>query len=253
MKTLKSPLLSSFSEITHAFTSRHGGLSKAPFHSNNLAFHVGDLKTDVIQNHQKTAKSLGYEYQNLIHMRQIHSDKITIVDSKRHHFENPPECDALITNQTATPLMVMTADCTPVLLYDPIQKVIAVAHAGRAGALKSIVTKTIKKMSASYDSDIENILVALGPSIGVCCYEVGTEIAQETDILGYGFAVEHRAGSYFLDVNAIILHQLKTLGLKEVQINNLSVCNACHNSTYFSYRADQKETGRFGGILMINP
>ena len=122
-------------------------------------------------------------------MRQIHSDKIIIVDPAQHNFENPPECDALITDKINIPLMVMVADCTPVLFFDPIKKVIAVAHAGRAGALKQIVPKTINKMSITYGTLAKNVLVVLGPSIGACCYEVGESIAKEVSELGYTLAV----------------------------------------------------------------
>ena len=233
------------------FTTRIGGHSQLPFDSLNLAFHVNDNSDDVITNHQEIAKSLGYSHQRLVHMRQIHSDKVVIVEPDIHYFENPPECDALITNLPNIPLMVMTADCTPVLFYDPIQHVIAVAHAGRAGALKGIVPKTISKMSDYFASDINDILVVLGPSIGVCCYEVGEKIANEVIEKGYKNAIVHKDAHYFLEVNTIIHQQLQVLGLAPEQIEDLSICNACQNETFFSYRADKQKTGRFAGVLML--
>ncbi|WP_294896272.1 laccase domain-containing protein, partial [Sulfuricurvum sp. RIFOXYD12_FULL_44_77] len=134
MKTVSPALLASFSAITAAFTSRHGGISKAPYTDANLAFHVGDNPEDVVKNHDLLADKLGFNRHSLIHMRQIHSDRIVIVDETLT-FDAPPECDALITNRTNTPLMVMSADCTGVLLYDPIQQAIGAVHAGRSGAL----------------------------------------------------------------------------------------------------------------------
>ena len=245
------PALLDQQKVTSLFTTRLGGHSQAPFDSLNLAFHVSDNSNDVITNHQETAKSLDYSYQRLVHMRQIHSDKIVIVESDIHNFENPPECDALITNQPEIPLMVMTADCTPVLFYDHVKQVIAVAHAGRAGALKGIVPKTIQKMCNEFDCHIKNITVVLGPSIGACCYEVGEKIAKEVTQSGYALAVVFENGKYSLDVNTIIHHQLKKLEIDTKQIEDLSICNACQNETYFSYRADKQKTGRFAGIIML--
>jgi hypothetical protein len=237
--------------VLSLFTTRFGGQSQAPYHSLNLAFHVDDNVINVLKNHQRLAKDLEYNYQKLVHMHQIHSDKIVIVEPKVHNFENPPECDALITNKAGIPLMVMTADCTPVLFYDPKQKIIAVAHAGRAGALKGIVPKTILKMSDHFGSDINDVLVVLGPSIGVCCYEVGKKIANEVIEKGYANAIVHKDTHYFLEVNTIIHQQLQVLGLAPEQIEDLSICNACQNETFFSYRADKQKTGRFAGVLML--
>ena len=252
MKTVNSDLLGKFTQITHVFTTREGGVSKSPYLSNNLAFHVEDHKDDVITNHQNMAQHLDYDYKKLVHMRQIHSDKILIVKPTIHNFENPPECDALITNQPNIPLMVMTADCTPVLIFDSKQKVIAVAHAGRAGALKGIVPKTVNRMREVFGSELTDIQVVLGPSIGACCYEVGEKIAQEVTDKGYGLSVVYEKGQYSLDVNAIIIKQLQALGLPKENFENIGICNACHNKTYFSYRADKQITGRIAGILMLH-
>ena len=252
MKFIKSELLTPCKEITHLFTTREGGVSKAPFNSNNLAFHVGDNSEDVLQNHLKLAQKIGYQHSDLVHMRQIHSDKIIIVDPDIHNFDNPPECDALITNLVNVPLMVMTADCTPVLFFDSVKKVIAVAHAGRAGALKGIVPKTIKKMCNNFGSNIEDITVVLGPSIHSCCYEVGEKIAKEITKDGYGLAIVYKNEQYSLDVNTIIHTQLKESGLPLKNIEDLKICNACENSDYFSYRADNQKTGRIAGVLMLN-
>ncbi len=251
MQAVKASLFMSAVKLTHCFTTRLGGSSQAPYNTNNLAFHVEDNPEVVMRNHMALAKDKGYTYQNLVHMKQIHSDKIVIVDPKIHNFKNPPECDALITNQTGIPLMVMVADCTPVLFYDPSQNVIAVAHAGRAGAIQGIVPKTITKMHTVFGSRIEDILIVLGPSIGVCCYAVGEKIAQEMTKDGFGLAIVYKKGQYYLDVNAIIKQQLQELGIKDEKVEDLSICNACEHSTFFSYRADKQKTGRFAGIIML--
>ncbi len=247
----KSTLLNTYSEIEHNFTTRDGGISKSPFNSNNLAFHVGDKSDDVLKNHQTLAEQMGYDYRDLVHMQQIHSDIITIVEPAIHNFENPPECDALVTDQPNIPLMVMVADCTPVLFFDPIKNVIAVAHAGRAGAIKGIVPKTITKMCSNFGSKVENIEIVLGPSIGGCCYEVGAKIAEEVNADGYGFAVIEKNGSHYLEVNAIIHRQLKETGIRKEKIEDLNICNACENRDYFSYRADDQKTGRIAGVIML--
>lgn len=251
MQHPNSRLLQNNPRIIHTFTIRQGGVSKPPYGSNNLAFHVGDNPDDVVKNHQKLAEEMGYDLNKLVHMRQIHSDKIVIVDPAIHDFDHPPECDALITNEPALPLMVMTADCTPVLLFDPVKNVIAVAHAGRAGAVKEIVPKTIQKMCKKFGSIIDDILVTLGPSIGGCCYEVGKKIGKEVLDSDYAFAVLQKDGSYFLEVNAIIHRQLEGIGIPKRHIDDVNICNACENETYFSYRADQQKTGRIAGVLML--
>ncbi len=123
MKLLKSNLLEPYSNLTHAFSTRHGGISKTPYKSNNLAFHVGDNENDVLKNHQLLAKELEYDYTKLVHMQQIHSDIIHIV-SEKDDFFNPPKCDVLITNKKNIPIMIMSADCTPIVIYDPLLHVI---------------------------------------------------------------------------------------------------------------------------------
>jgi YfiH family protein len=251
MQSITSALLSPYRQIVHTFTTRHGGVSKPPFDTNNLAFHVGDDAEDVIKNHRLLAQKLGYDLSRLVHMRQIHSDKIVIVDPARDNFDNPPECDALITDKPGVPLMVMTADCTPVLLFDPVQNVIAVAHAGRAGALKKIVPKTIEQMQHSFACRRRDILVVLGPSIHSCCYEVGEALAQEATDAGYGYAVVTKEGRFYLEVNAIIKRQLKEAGIAKEQIEDLETCNACEHKAFFSYRADRQKTGRIAGVLML--
>ncbi|MEA2090905.1 MAG: laccase domain-containing protein, partial [Campylobacterota bacterium] len=123
MKIYQSKLLNNFSNLTHAFTTRESG---------NLAFHVDDNPKNVQRNHELLASKLNYEKRRLVHMKQIHSDIVHLVDAN-DNFGNPPTCDALITDKKNIPIMVMVADCSPILFYNDKQKVIAVAHAGRQG------------------------------------------------------------------------------------------------------------------------
>lgn len=248
MKTVSSTLLSSHPSITACFTTRHGGISKFPYTSANLAFHVGDDPDDVVKNHNLLSAKLGYNRQTLIHMRQIHSNRIVVVD-KRLDFDTPPECDALITNQRNIPLMVMSADCTGILLYDPIQKSIGVVHAGRAGALNAILPKTIEAMNTEFGSQKKDLHVVLGPSIGGCCYEINESIALECEVKGYDLALRRENKKVFLDVNMILLEQLKALNIENVEV--IEHCTSCKCAEYFSYRADAQRTGRIAGVIIL--
>lgn len=248
MKTVSPTLLASFSTITAAFTSRHGGISKAPYTDANLAFHVGDNPEDVVKNHDLLADKLGFNRHSLIHMRQIHSDRIVLVDETLN-FDTPPECDALITNCTDTPLMVMSADCTGILIYDPIQKAIGAVHAGRSGALNAILPKTVEAMHQTFGSHKEDLHIVLGPSIGGCCYEINETIASECEEKGYSCALRREDKKLFLDVNTILLMQLKRLEIEKVEV--IQECTSCHHDRYFSYRADQQHTGRIAGVIIL--
>jgi hypothetical protein len=181
-------------------------------------------------------------------MRQIHSDRITIID-KTYNFDTPPECDALITDQPNIPLMVMSADCTPILLYDPVHKVIGAVHAGRAGALNEIVPKTIQIMMKNFGSSPNEIHAVLGPCIRGCCYEINSAIAEETASKGYPEALRYENEKIFLDVNTILIEQLNRLGVKSIEV--IDACTSCQNELYFSYRADQQHTGRIAGVIIL--
>lgn len=250
MKNITPALLSPFTDVIAVFTTRHGGISKAPYESANLAFHVGDNPHDVVANHDLLAHTLGYNRNRLIHMRQIHSDQIVIVDETLD-FDTPPECDALITNRPGTPLMVMSADCTPILIYDPIHRAIGAVHAGRAGALNAILSKTIEAMDKAFGCDQSDLHIVMGPSIGGCCYEVNETIALECAALGYESALQRGEEKVFLDVSTILLQQLKGMNIPSQQIEVMEECTSCKNNEYFSYRADKQHTGRIAGVIIL--
>ncbi|MCF6330947.1 MAG: peptidoglycan editing factor PgeF [Sulfurimonas sp.] len=249
MQIFHSNLLDSFSDITHAFTTKDGGVSGLNYNSLNLAFHVQDDAKDVESNHTLLADTLGYQKASLVYMKQIHSNIVHIVE-KNDNFKNPPTCDALITNKIDTPLMVMVADCSPILFYDKKQKVIAVAHAGRAGAFKNIVKNTLDTMSSKFNSVCENIYISIGANIKVCCYEVGIEIYKEVKKLDLDYGVDIKKEKYYLNINKILLKQLLACGIKKQNIDISQECTSCNTDKYYSYR-DQKRTGRFCGVIML--
>ena len=249
MQIIQSNLLNRFKNINAIFTTKGGGFSKVPYNSLNLAFHVADRAEDVERNHQLLAQELKYDKNSLIHMKQIHSSIVHIVTDD-DNFTNPQSCDALITNKRNIPLMVMVADCSPILFYDSVNDVIAVAHAGREGTFKNIVKNVIDSMIHNFNSNTKNINVAIGASIKECCYEVGSEIFDEAKELNLDYALEKKRDSYYLDVSKILESQLLECGVKKEKIEISKECSCCLNNKYFSYRADGV-TGRFCGLLVL--
>ena len=252
MTLLSLSLLSQYLHISAHFTTRHGGTSQPPYGTLNLAFHVEDKEEDVIENHRLLGEKLDYDYHDLIHMRQIHSNIVTIVDSSMN-FTAPPQCDALITNRVNVPLMVMSADCTPILIYDPTHHAVGAVHAGRAGALNRILPLTLEAMQKNYNTALSDIQIVFGPSIQGCCYEINETIAHEVKEKGYEKALIQAKVKVSLDVNAILHMQLKELGIASEQIESINQCTACNSHNFFSYRADAQHTGRIAGVIFLRP
>ena len=208
----------------------------------NLAFHVEDNEINVIKNRKNLALKLGYNYEDLVYMNQIHSANIIVVD------ENSPKlvdnCDSIITRSKNLPLMVMVADCIPILMFDDKQGIIAAIHAGRNSTFLEISKKTAEIFIEKFSSNPEDIRVILGASIQKCCYEVSDELSK---IVENSFGKEFVENNY-IDLQGINKKQLNDLGIKNIEISN--ICTKCGDKSYFSYRKDKK-TGRFAGIIIL--
>lgn len=227
------------------FSTRQNGFSQKPFESLNIAFHVGDKEEDVLKNHQQIKKHFP-NHKNISYMKQIHSNIICEIGS----LKDIPECDALITSEKGEILMTMVADCVPILIHDKKNNIIAAVHAGRAGAFENIVTETISQMKKTHETHVHDIYVAIGPHIHSCCYEVGSEILKEAEVLGLEEYIKNKNNSFYLDLKSLILSQLKSLDIKDAQIEIIDECTACHVDRYFSYRKEG-QTGRFCGVIML--
>ena len=219
--------------VFYTFTDENDG---------NLAFHVEDNEINVIKNRKNLALKLGYNYEDLVYMNQIHSSNIIVVD------ENSPKlvdnCDSIITRSKNLPLMVMVADCIPILMFDDKQGVVAAIHAGRNSTFLEIAKKTAEVFIEKFSSNPEDINVVFGASIQKCCYEVSEDLSK---IVENSFGKEFVENNY-IDLQGINKKQLNDLGIKNIEISN--ICTKCGDKPYFSYRKDKK-TGRFAGIIIL--
>ena len=230
-------------QIRHAFSSRSGGVSEPPYNSLNVAYHVGDRPADIMTNHKLLANAVGYDFKKLVFMNQIHSNEVVIIDEESFEV---PSCDALVTDLPNTPLMVMSADCAPLLMADGTRGVIAAIHTGRVGAFGNIVTNVIRTMQEHYGCEPDNIEVAAGPRICASCYEVSQKEIDEAVGLGYSFACNQR----HLDIDAVLKHQLLECGIQEEHIDFLPYCTKCASDEFFSYRAEGV-TGRNASVIVL--
>lgn len=207
----------------------------------NLAYHVNDIKENVDKNREAVALKMNYKNEDLVYMNQVHGNSVQIVDENSPKFID--NCDGLITKTKGLPLMVMVADCIPILFFDEMQGVIAAVHAGRNSTFLKIAQITANKMMSELGCNANNIKVIMGPSIHTCCYEVSEELAK---------IVKTSFGEKFCKGRNIDLHGINVKLLEEVGIRNIrisEVCTKCSTEPFFSYRKDTK-TGRFAGIIV---
>jgi hypothetical protein len=272
-------------------------VSRGPSAGLNLGFTKGEERVRVRKNRELFFQQLGVQHFALAALRQVHSATVYHVQRAtvgelecrlsgdplpEHSGLAQPEGDALLTGQAGILLSVRTADCLPVLLVDPKRRVVGAVHAGWRGALAGIVEKAVGEMRRAYGSDPRSLLAVLGPSIRVCCYEVGHQVeeafqgrsphadkffrkrsgpqASHPERGSFSFPKVQLPGynavsrpSVHLDLVAVAQDQLRTAGLAPRHIAAVDFCTACRTDLFYSYRREGSAVGRMLAVIGIRP
>lgn len=225
--------------IDLAVTDRHGGVSAAPFAGFNLARHVGDQPGDVEVNRARLAGELDVAAERLVFMNQCHGASVEVVDGPWRG--DPPACDAVITAATDLALVVLVADCVPVLLADPVAGIIGAVHAGRPGLVANVVGAALDAMA---DLGARAPFAVVGPSVCGRCYEVPEAMREVAAAVEPASATVSWAGTPAIDVGAGVVAQLAGRG---VPVTWVPGCTR-EDDRLFSYRRTTP-TGRFAGVI----
>jgi YfiH family protein len=210
---------------------------------------VGDQHELVEANHDLIYQALDIPRGDVATARQVHGSRVALVgwgDRGRVI----PATDALITDMQGLSLMLRFADCLPVLLYDPVRRAIGLAHAGWRGTVKGIAAKTVAAVMQAYGSQPADIVAGLGPCIGPCCYQVGSEVIEAVRANfnhWRGLLRPQRDGSLHFDLWEANRLQLAEAGVEEIDVSR--ICTACRTDEFFSHRAEGAQTGRFAVVL----
>lgn len=245
-------------DIKAYFTSRIGGVSTGKYDSLNLGLHTADHKESVLKNRKLLAESIGIEPDNFTAAEQIHGDNIYNVDSRDRgsgalDYQNSiAGVDALITDKAGIPLISFYADCVPLYFVEPEKKIIALAHAGWKGTVKEIGKKTISAMKDKYDIKPGDIWVAIGPSISRDFYQVDDNVVERfkehfPDFRE--FIVDKGKGQYLLDLWQANISSMKRAGIEDKHIILSNYCTFSNEEYFYSYRRDNKKTGRMASII----
>lgn len=225
--------------LSHGFTTRHGGVSNGSFTSLNTSFGVGDEEESVRQNRLRIKQALGFK--TMVSSRQIHGNKVLVLDNEPVADFEADGYDALVTNQHVG-LMIQQADCQAVILHDPVRQVVGAAHAGWRGSVEGIIGATVKAMTDNFATNPANLKVAISPSLGPCCAEF-INYRRELPEWMHSFQTQP---DYF-DFWAISRTQLHEAGVKPININMARICTHC-SADHFSYRRSQI-TGRCASVI----
>jgi polyphenol oxidase len=192
------------------------------------------------------SKILHIDADKIIMPIQKHTDKIAVIESSMH----PVIADALITKEPGILIGVQVADCVPILLYEATRGILGAVHAGWRGTAESIVKKTIKTVIDRFVCSEDNIFIAVGPAIRLCCYPVDYDVMHAvTNATGPGDYSANRSGTYFLDLPKANKYQALSVGIPERNIWLSDECTFCNPDKYYSYRFARGITGRQGAFI----
>jgi YfiH family protein len=232
------------------FTTRYGGVSAPPYDELNLAFHVDDDWDRAFANRGLLASAIGADPRRQCFVHQVHgADVITVADRQVDtvRMRNArTDGDAMVTSAVAAPLVILVADCVPVLLADPVARVVAAVHAGRRGVVSGVVVNAVTVMRALGASDVRAVI---GPSVCPACYEVPAAMAAEVEAAVPGTAARTRTGTPSVDLAGGVASQLAAAGVTAVSRDGRCTVESAE---LYSHRRDGV-TGRFGGLVWLKP
>lgn len=236
-------LFTQFGELTAAESTRHGGISPAPYHSLNLGYNTNDRPENTTENRRLFFTALGIRPDQLASSHQCHSTSI-LTATQSGRFDG---YDALITNKPGLLVAVSIADCVPILVYDQVRRVVAAVHAGWRGTVGGIVSKTLQTMQKQFGTQPGDCMGYVGTCIDETSFEVGPEVAD-------AFAAEFvrasgQPGTFLVDLKRANARQLTDFGLPAVQIELSPYSTVLNNNDYFSHRAERGTTGRMLAVI----
>ncbi|MES0360307.1 MAG: peptidoglycan editing factor PgeF [Anaerolineales bacterium] len=238
--------------IKHAVFTRRGGVSPEPWASLNVGGLRGDEPERVYQNRVLAFNSMNRSPESVYDVWQVHSADVIFTTGRRPASVRHRKADAILTNRPEVTLFMRFGDCVPILLHDPVRRVVGIAHAGWMGTVNGIVTETVKTMQSVYGSNSENILAGIGPSIALHHYEVGPEVVEQVEA-AFGLEasellVRNGESTHFdlWRANQILL---ENVGVRNIEISGL--CTACDLQNWYSHRGEMGNTGRFGALIAL--
>jgi YfiH family protein len=236
--------------IVQAVFARHGGVSPRPWDSLNVGGSIGDELVNVRENRIRSFKALGRAPGSIHDVWQVHSADVVFADEPRPLDTEYQKADIILTDNPQVTLFMRFADCTPILLYDPVRKVIGIVHSGWLGTVRGAARAAVDAMQKRYSSNPDGLLAAIGPAIGPDHYEIGEDvIARVNESFGEdaeSLLEEHGERVHFnlWKANRLLLEQSGV-----TQIESAEICTACNTEDWFSHRAEKGKTGRFGALI----
>ena len=245
--------------VKHGFSTRLGGISKAPYDALNLGFKKEDDRNNVLENYRIFCEALTININDLVASDQIHGSDIYIatVKDRGKGILNKSDIegkDAIITRERNVALVTYYADCVPVLILDTKTPAVGLVHAGWRGTVQKIGQKTLYKMMEEFGSSPKDILIGIGPCIKNCCYEVDTPVVnalKEKYDYWEDLVTSKGNGKWMLDLVMANKRQLEDIGVKTSQISVSDFCTSCNNDLFFSFRADKGKTGSLAAVIQL--
>ena len=243
----------------HAFTTRPGGVSQGVYASLNLAKGRGDDMANVRENYRRVTTALGVDMDKLVFTNQVHGDlvrPVTAADAGKG-LDRPVdyEADGLMTDVPGLVLAAFTADCIPILLFDPVEKVVAAVHAGWRGTALGIAARAVEGMAAQYGCKGENIRAAIGPGISQCCFETHADVPNAmTAALGSAalpFIRDRGDGKFGVDLKGLNTLWLTRAGLRAGHMDISPDCTMCQRDKYWSHRYTKGERGSQAALIAL--
>lgn len=251
---VKSELLERAGGVVHGFSTRQGGVSTGIWSQLNLGYNRGDNPSLVRENYRRFCSAIGANPDMMIRNRQVHGDVVRPVTAADVGGA-PWEADGLVTQEVGLCLAIPTADCIPVLLYEPRRRCIAAVHSGWRGTAKAISVRAVECMEKEYGCDPSQILVAVGPGIAPCCFTTRADVPRAMTA-AFGRRVTHciqplNNGTFRVDLKGIIVQTLKDAGLAPEHIDVCPHCTACMTDVYWSHRVLGNTRGSMSSLIAL--
>ena len=248
--------------VRHGFSTRKGGVSEGHLASLNLrgAEPSGDSVENTLENSRRFCGAVGVETERIVLSKQVHETTVrlcTAADAGKGLFSaRDYTADALITNEPDLPLVVFSADCGIILLYDPVHRAAGAIHAGWRGCAAGIVEKTVRAMQEAFSTDPAQLLAAIGPCIGPCCFETDADV-PDAMLAGLGAEaeayLERRGAKWHVDLAGLNRAWLLRAGLNASHIDASGICSACRSDLYWSHRKMGDKRGAQVAMIALNP